>query len=263
MFVSAKTRKLFVLALLSSMLLLSVASVEAQGQASVTIMDVLGGSTTPAAGTYSYNDGTAVSLTATPLDGYVFVQWQIVTAGGAMVDSDNPATLTVTGGVTYAIQPIFDIYQTVPGGVGITDFSKAAIIVIPPSSGGTTSPPPGTYALEDATQTQLTATPADGWQFAYWTVSGYPWDTEHGGDTFTGIETANPYTVDHGYGNTYSYQAVFTKIGQATPTPTGGGGGGTGAVMASTIDTVIIVVLVVVIIIILIALAVVMSRRKK
>jgi hypothetical protein len=259
MFVSAKTRKVFVLALLSSMLLLSVASVKAQGQASVTIMDVLGGSTTPAAGTYSYNDGATVSLTATALDGYEFVEWQIVTAGGATVDVLNPTTLTVTGGVTYAIQPIFDVVQTAPGGVPVTDFSKAAIIIIPPSSGGTTSPPPGTYALEDATQTTLTATAANGWVFSHWSISGYPIDTEHGGDPFTGVRTENPYTVDHGYGNTYTYQAVFTKIGEATPTPTGGGGG----VMASTIDTVIIVVLVVIIIVVLIALAVVMSRRKK
>ncbi len=54
----------------------------------------------------------------------------------------------------------------------------------------------------------------------------------HGAYAFTAVPTDNPYTVDHGYGNTYSYQPVFTPTGVteptpagATPTPSGGAGG--------------------------------------
>ncbi len=237
--------------------------VQAQGQASVTILDSLGGTTDPAAGDYSYNDGTAVTLTATPLSGYVFVEWQIVTASGTNVDFNNPTTLTVSGGVIYAIQPQFDTILPVPGGQPVANFATAAIIIIPASAGGTTNPGPGTYALANATNTQITAIPASGWQFSHWSISGYPLDTEHGGDPFTGVRTENPYTIDHGYGNTYTYQAVFTRISEgATPTPTSPAGGG-GGVLTGTADTAIIIVLIVVVIIILIAFAVYASRRKK
>ena len=265
MFNSAKISKIFVLTLLSTVLLLSILSpniASAQGQASVTILDSLGGSTEPAAGpTTNYDAGTAVALTATPLDGYVFVQWQIVTLTSSVAVSDNPYTLTVSGGTDYAIQPIFDVIQLTPGGQPVTDFKTAATVVVLQGAGGTTSPPPGVYALANATQTTLTAIPASGWQFSHWVISGFPYDTAHGGDPFNGIRTENPYTIDHGYGNRYDYQPVFTLIGGAgtpTPTPTP-----TGTIGGLTTETGIIIGLVVVIIVILIAFGVFASRRKK
>ena len=42
----------------------------------------------------------------------------------------------------------------------------------------------------------------------------------HGGYSFTATPTNNPYNVNHGYGNTYSYEAVFTPISTTSPTPT-------------------------------------------
>jgi hypothetical protein len=139
------------------------------------------------------------------------VEWQIVTVSGATVATDNPYTLTVEAGVDYVVQPIFDVVQTVPGGVPVTSYTTAAIVVIPTSSGGTTIPGPGTYALADATQTTITAMAADGWQFSHWSISGFPYDVEHGGDTFTGVRTENPYTIDHGYGNTCSSKQYLPK----------------------------------------------------
>jgi hypothetical protein len=261
--ISAKTSKIFVITLLSAILLLSIIPIAiAQGQGSITLLDSLGGSTDPAAGpTVSHNAGTGVTLTATPLDGYEFVQWVIATAAGSEVVSDNPYTLTVAADTDYAIQPIFDVVQQIPGGVPVTNFDTAAIVVVQPSSGGTTIPAPGTYALADATQTTLTAMAADGWQFSHWSISGFPYDVIHGGDTFTGVRTENPYTVDHGYGNTYSYQAVFTQIGQTTPTPVGQSptpGPGIGGLST---EMIIIIALVVVIVILLIAFGVFAMRK--
>lgn len=266
MFKSAKISKIFVITLLSAILLLSITPsiASAQSQGSVTLLDSLGGTTDPAAGpTTNYDAGTAVTLTAAPLDGYVFVSWQIVTATSSSVESDNPYSLTVAEGTDYAIQPIFDVVQVTPGGQPITNFKTAAIVVIPTSSGGTTIPPPGTYALADATQTTITAMPADGWQFSHWSISGYPYDVVHGGDTFTGVRTENPYTISHGYGNTYSYQAVFTPIGSTEPTPVGQTATPPPGIGGLSNEMVIIIALVVVIVIVLIAFGVFAMRKKK
>jgi|WetSurMetagenome_2_1015567.scaffolds.fasta_scaffold132210_1 hypothetical protein len=267
MFNSAKISKTFVLTLLLSVLLLSIvspniASVKAQGQASVTILDSLGGSTDPAAGTVNYNDGTVVTLTATPLAGYVFLSWQIATSTGSSVVSDNPTTLTVSGGVTYAIQPLFDAIQPIPGAsASLFNTATDAVVGILAAAGGTTSPAPGTYYLADAKSFDLTAIPSSGWQFSHWVISGP--NLSHGGYPYTATPTDNPYNVNHGYGNKYNYQAVFTPVGSTEPTPVGATPTPTGTMGGLTTETGIIIALVVVIVIILIAFGVFASRRKK
>jgi hypothetical protein len=107
----------------------------------------------------------------------------------------------------------------------------------------------------------LTATPSSGWQFSHWVISGQPMN--HGIYDFTATPSDNPYTVDHGYGNTYAYQPVFTPVGSSTPTPSGATPtpGGTSGGGIST-ETIIIIGLVVVIIIILIAFGIYASRKK-
>ena len=88
----------------------------AQGTATVTVLSALGGTTDPAAGaTTTVNDGDTVTLTATPLDGYAFQEWQILSQAGSVVVTDNPYTLTAAGGNDYAIQPVFAVIQQVPG----------------------------------------------------------------------------------------------------------------------------------------------------
>jgi len=264
MFNSAKISKIFVITLLSAALLLAIVPniVSAQSTSSVTILDSLGGSSTPAAGpTTNYNAGDTVMLTATPVDGYIFVNWQIATANGTAVVNDNPYTLTIADSTDYAIQPIFDVVQTLPGGAPATNLATAAIIVVLTSSGGTTNPPPGTYALENAAQTTLTAIPKDGWQFSHWSIGGP--NLSHGGYPFTATPTDNPYTVDHGYGNQFSYQAVFTPVGSTEPTPVGQTGTPAPGPMSNSTDAAIIIALVVVIVIVLIAFGIFAMRKKK
>jgi hypothetical protein len=260
MYISAKTSKIFVITLLSAILLLSISPIAiAQGQGSITILDSLGGSTDPAAGpTTSYDAGTAVTLTATPLDGYVFVQWVIVTAAGSDVVTDNPGTITVAAGTDYAVQPIFDVVQQVPGGQPVTDFSAAAIVVVLKGAGGNTTPPPGSYALANADKMDLTAIPDSGWKFSNWIITG---DLDSiRGHTFTPTPTDNPYNVDHGYASQFNYQPVFVPIGSTTPTPEPSSGGG--AIGGLSMEMVIIIALVVVIVIVLIAFGVFAMRKK-
>ena len=272
---SKKNSSLFALTILASLLLLAalncgVVTVSAQSQATVIIADTQGGSTDPAAGTYNYDAGTTVTITATPINptttanGFSFTEWIIQTDQGQNIDTDNPLSFPVSAGTTYTISAVFDPVLVPPGGsvVQPSQITTAAVVVILASAGGTTDPGPGTYFMASATNFNLQAKAATGWQFSHWVIEGP--NLSHGGYPFTATPTENPYNINHGYGNTFSYQAVFEPIGAPTPTPGGGGGGGGGstAVGASMIDIAIIIVLVVVIVIVLIAFAVYSSRKK-
>lgn len=185
------------------------AVVKAQGTATVDVLTSVGGSTTPS-GSTTYPDGTVVTLTATQGDGFSFQYWEIASAAGATIDYNNPTTLTVSDSNSYAVQAAFMPIVGVPGQVVNVTNPTDAIIVVLAGVGGTTTPVPGTYALANAGSTTLTATPDNGFKFDHWVIGGSPLAGAHGGYSFTDTPTNNPYTVDHGYGNTYSYQPVFS-----------------------------------------------------
>jgi hypothetical protein len=201
---------------------LSVANIntEAQGSATVAFLTSIGGTTNPE-GTQTYADGTPVQITATVTDpGYVFSTFIILGPGSTTTtSSDNPTTLTVEGGETYAVQAIFTPLQAPPGGnlPIASEMANAAIVVILPSAGGTTTPVPGTYALANATQLNLSATADSGWTFSHWVISGVNVTQSHGGYPVNLEPTDNPYNVNHGYGSTFEYQAVFTETNAPSP----------------------------------------------
>jgi Divergent InlB B-repeat domain len=267
LFKNKNSIKFFALTLLTSLLLLAalnsnVISVKAQGQATVNILDSVGGTTDPAAGTITPADGTPVTLTATANDNFVFQYWIISTSEGATIVYDNPASLDVSGGVTYDVQAIFQPIQLPPRGIPVTNSATAAIVVVLAAAGGTTTPAPGTYQLENATELKLTAMPDNGWQFSHWVISGI--SLSHGAYPFTPVPTDNPYTVGHGYGYTYNYQPVFTPTGITEPTPAATATAApAGTIGGLSTDTAIIIGLVAVIIIILIAFGIFAMRKNK
>jgi len=57
----------------------------------LTITATLGGTTSPAAGTYTYSAGTVVSVTATPNTGYTFDRWEL----DGINNSTNPINVTI------------------------------------------------------------------------------------------------------------------------------------------------------------------------
>ena len=259
-----KNIKIFALTLLTSLLLLSTSSaliaVKAQGDATVVVLDAIGGTVDPS-GTNTYADGTVVTFTATPADELtVFINWIVVTDAGSYTIDTNPGTITVAGGVTYVVQAYFQIAQRVPGRPVSTDLTNAAIVSVLVSGGGTTTPAPGRYVLGNVETLMLTATPNSGWKFSHWIISGAT--TDHGGAPVNLVPTDNPYNVNHGYGYEYNYQAVFTPVGSTVPPPTDGTSDG-GAAGGMSNETWIIIGLVVVIVVLLIALGVVASKRKK
>jgi hypothetical protein len=235
--------------------------VTAQGTATVVVLDTVGGTVDPA-GTTTYADGTAVTLTATTMDdSFIFSYWIVSSGAGSETLFDNPATITVSGGETYAVQAIFDVVQPPPGVQNLpNNLATAAIVVVLPSAGGSTTPAQGTYALADATSLMLTATPTSGWEFSHWTICGT--STDHGGAPVNWAPTDNPYNVNHGYGYTYYYQAVFNPIGSTEPTPVGATPTPTVSVGGMSTEMLIIIGLVVVIVVLLIAFALFAMRRK-
>jgi hypothetical protein len=218
-----KSKKIFALTLLTSLIVLaafaSVVSVNAQSQATVIILPSVGGTTDPAAGTTQYADGTSVTFAATSDATSVFQYWILSTSAGSSVVPEASITLPVVGGTTYTLQAVFQPLLPPPGVTSLpTNMATSAIVVVLAGAGGTTVPAPGTYALADATALNLTATPLSGWTFSHWVIYGP--NLSHGGYPFTATPTDNPYNVNHGYGNTFSYQAVFTPTGTTEPTPT-------------------------------------------
>jgi hypothetical protein len=222
LFKTSKTLKILVFTLLTAALLMtvissSVPSVKAQGTDTVVVFASVGGTTDPIAGTYSYADGSTQTFTATAGDGFILQNWEVATAAGAYSTTDNPLVLTLNES-GYAIQANFApiIFM---GPINVTlNTSTDAIVVVVGGVGGTVSPAPGTYALANATSLNLTATPDSGWTFNHWVIAGTP--LSHGAYAFTDTPTNTPYNVNHGYGNTYSYQPVFSPISTSTsPTP--------------------------------------------
>jgi uncharacterized repeat protein (TIGR02543 family) len=100
----------------------------------------------------NYRDGSTVTLTATPADGYRFVNW----SGDAT--SDNP-TIQMTMDSTRTLTANFEPIPTL---------CSLTVFINPVSAGSVVlSPAGGTYEL--GTTVTLTVIPAQGCQFVNWT----------------------------------------------------------------------------------------------
>ncbi len=216
------------LAVLASLLLLAIVSfgnygAQAQTQASVTIMSAIGGTTNPVAGNYTYSDGATVTISAEgTANTFTFENWVITIGDSSRVSTDNPLSFTVSAGQTYTVQPTFTVITPI-GYVPtnpVINYATDAVFVLLQSAGGTTNPPPGTYALADATQTNIQAMPDNGWTFSHWVISGSTiTNASHGSAPLNLEPTDNPYNINHGYGQIYYYQPVFTQSSSPTPSP--------------------------------------------
>jgi PKD repeat protein len=76
----------------------------------------VGGTTNPAPGTYAYNAGSLVSVTAIPSSGYIFDHWEL---NGSNVGSANPYSVTMNN--NYVLKALFRASPTYPvGGYSIS-----------------------------------------------------------------------------------------------------------------------------------------------
>ena len=259
--------------LVSTLLLATFSAARAQtiDQAVVLILPSTGGTTDPVPGNYTYNNGDVFNMTAVPSSGFQFSYWIISgayapghTSGGIgyITDPDTGAiiqlptpistaaidSLVVTKaqlnitcgfGYTYNYQAVF----TPIGGPSPVPSTTDAVVIVMPTTGGTVTPAAGSHTYSNGTVIDISATPASGYKFSYWLVSGsniqghtttqistivddngniiaqIPKPSVSGIDSIT--FTANPAHITCGYGYTYTYTAIFEPVSATTsPTPT-------------------------------------------
>ena len=206
----------------------------------VAVIASTGGTSDPAPGTYTYNYGDTITLTATPDSGFKFLYWIICgtyTPGhnippinypenaytdpnwtpsfppestlteDNLVTSTNPLSIKCGYGYTFAYQPVFTPV------LGTPPSEDNAVVVVLSATGGTTDPGPGTYTYLPDQTIDLEATPDSGFDFQYWIATG----TVPGHDAIL-LDSKLAINCQAGYA--YSYQPVFTPVGSTT---SGGG----------------------------------------
>jgi hypothetical protein len=162
----------------------------------LTILSSTGGNTDPAAGTYTYVNGTYASVTALPDGSYRLDYWLL---DGNPAGSTNPISVLMTD--DHTLQAVFAENHT---------------LEITASAGGTTNPQPGTYTYLTPTDVTVTAIPSTNYRFDHWMYDD------------SNIGSANPVIVH--VGSNHTLHAVFVLItytlkietttgGTTSPTP--------------------------------------------
>jgi outer membrane protein assembly factor BamB len=112
----------------------------------LTIAAGTGGTTNPVPGTYTYDEGTSVSITATANSGARFGDWS-----GDASGTTNPVMITMNGNKTVT-----------------ANFIRRFTLTIIAGTGGTTNPVPGIYTYDESTSVSVAAVPSAGYQLDFW-----------------------------------------------------------------------------------------------
>jgi hypothetical protein len=158
-------------------------------QVTLTIQTVGGyGTTNPSAGSYTIPQGSPVTLSASPLSGYVFKQWQ--TGSAAFVSYSPTISVTVSQSITYVA--VFEVASS-PTPTPTTMPTPTPTPVPTPTQTPTPTPTPtpqvtlnigksgsgaitpvaGTYTYNIHSSVTIYATAASGYQFDYWLFDDY------------------------------------------------------------------------------------------
>jgi len=141
------------------------------------------GSTDPIAGTYSYEEGSQVSVTATPASGWIFDHWQL---DGVDVGTEN--SYTVTMDADHSLTAVFT-EETQPVSYTLT--------MDQPTGLGAVSPEVGTHTYSEGEVVTVSATADVGYEFDHWI-----------GDVADTYSATTTVTMD----GHKIVQAVFTEI---------------------------------------------------
>jgi hypothetical protein len=156
-------------------------------QYTLTITSEPGGTTDPTPGTYTFDAGTEVAITAIPENGYRFGGWS-----GDVSSTDNPITIAMNSDISIK-----------------ANFIRQYTLTLTSGAGGTTDPTPATYTFDAGAKVTISAIPENGYRFGGWS-----------GDVSS---TDNPITI--AMNSDISIKANFIR--QYTLTLTSGPGGTT------------------------------------
>jgi hypothetical protein len=126
---------------------LAVTAVFVQNPKRLTLNVVGNGSLNLPPGTYTYNAGTQITLTAYPAVGWKFAGWQ-----GSLTGDQNPASL------------LLDIDRSVTAVFVTAEYA----LTIETRGEGQMDPEPGVYIYGAGVRVRLNATPEPGWMFSHW-----------------------------------------------------------------------------------------------
>ncbi|MBA7633360.1 hypothetical protein ES703_40926 [subsurface metagenome] len=118
----------------------------------LTILTVWQGITNPASGSWEYDTGASISVTAIPDAGWAFDHWE-----GDVTGTENPVSFIITADMT--IIAVFSEIVVPPEEFALT---------ISALEGGSTDPAPGPYTYIEGTLVTVTAIPSSGWKFDHW-----------------------------------------------------------------------------------------------
>ena len=202
----------------------SVSVTEAPAAITMTIAsaDLTMGTTNPVPGTYTYQVGDTITVSAVPNTGYNFDYW--VLSMGALTDTITLSTYTgvvpaIVAGATFNLVAHFT-----PAQFNVT-LATADVTM------GTTIPAPGTYSYYPGDTLTIAAVPATNCHFVQWNdgdTNATRLITVTGNATYTAIFDYNPITVtlvnaDATMGSItpvpgiYTFHVGDTAIAQATP----------------------------------------------
>lgn len=163
----------------------------------LTIASTTGGHvTTPGAGNFTYYEGTAVKLVATPHAGYHFVDW---TGNVSTISNVNRATTSITMNGEYFVMANFKLDPPV----------RYMLAIMSTPGGSVVSPGEGTFTYDAGTVVNLVATPARGYKFLKW--SGHV-------DTIADVSTTSTNVTMSG---NYSYILICANFRESPPVCTG------------------------------------------
>ncbi len=172
-----------------------------------------GSSMSPAAGSHTYAGGSTVAISTTAATGYQFSGW--TSTGTITFDSASSASTNAHIGGAGSISANFVVNN---------QNQNYQVTFILGAGGSLISPPTGNRSYPAGTIVPLTATPATGYQFSYWTSTGsITFDSTVSASTNAhigsdGTITANFVAVNPGQ----NYQVTFVLgSGGASMSPTG------------------------------------------
>ncbi len=156
-------------------------------QYTLTIATAGSGTTSPAAGTYSYDAGASVAVTATPGSDATFTGWS-----GALSSADNPATVVMNGNKVLT-----------------ANFSSGTstryTLTIQVSGSGSTDPAAGAHIYDSGAKVTVKATPAAGATFTAW------------GGAASGTASSVSITMDSNKTLTAGFSAAQTPTTYSNP----------------------------------------------
>jgi len=170
-------------------------------QYTLTVSTTTGGTTSPIPGTYKYNEGTQVNVTAVPNSNYAFDSWSL----DGVTRSENPISISMNQNHSL-VAHFTPIYQA---------------LTISAQVGGTTNPSPGTYQRQQGTTVIVNAVPDTEYNFDHWILDGVTYqsnpisvvmNTNHSLTAYFSAIPPPPPT-------TYKLTVISTSEGTTDPVP--------------------------------------------